>query len=212
MHPCNILIGCDQTYYNDWGINLILSIQRHNPFVQCHAHVVNPSNEFEKIKGVDYTFETKSFVNDTNRLGYLQAARFLAVAEKFNNTDLVMTLDADTICTRTFTGDDFTNVAKDVTVLRHLKDRRWLAGCVTFGTGNFKKEYSDKLKQLPVNEWEFGEDQKILPTLEAKYQYKEINGQWMSIGKNGRNSIFLTLKGNQKIKDKYLKIYKGYLK
>ena len=103
MHPCNILIGVDQTYYEEWGTNLIVSILHHNPFVQCHVHIVNPSKNFKKLKNVDYTTENKLFTSNTNKLGYLQAVRFLKVAEKFNNDDLVMTLDADTVCTKSFT-------------------------------------------------------------------------------------------------------------
>ena len=212
MHQSNILIGVDQKYYDEWGINLITSILHHNPFIQCHVHIVNPFKSFKKIKNVDYTTENKSFINETNKLGYLQAVRFLKVAEKFNKNDLVMTLDADTICTKSFSEESFYNICKDVNVLKHNKDHRWLAGCITFGTENFKKEFSDFLKHTPIDDWEFGQDQKVLPLLANKYQFKEVSKEWISIGKNRRNSAFFTLKGNQKIKEKYLKTYKGYLK
>lgn len=211
MPHCNILIGVDQNYYNNWGINLVKSIQYYNSFIQCHVHIVNPDTNFEKIKNVDYTTETKSFVSETNKLGYLQAVRFLKVAEKISDTNLFMTLDADTICTKEFSINDFYSISKDVTVLKHPKENRWLAGCVTFGTGNFANDYRNSLLEFPTSQWEFGHDQKVLPDLHNKYNFKEINGQWMSIGKNGRNSIFLTLKGTQKVKDKYVKIYDSYL-
>ena len=48
MQPCNILIGCDQSYYEQWAINLVKSIQHFNPFVQCHVHIVNPDN-YQKL-------------------------------------------------------------------------------------------------------------------------------------------------------------------
>ena len=60
MQPCNILIGCDQNYYEQWAINLIKSIRHFNPFVQCHVHIVNPGN-YQKIPNVEYTTEFIDF-------------------------------------------------------------------------------------------------------------------------------------------------------
>ena len=49
--------------------------------------------------------------------------------------------------------------------------------------------------------------------LSKKYKFNEQPRTlfWMSIGKNGNSSVFLTLKGNQKTKDKYLKIYNSFV-
>ena len=211
MQRCNILIGCDQKYYNDWGINLIKSIRHFNPWITCHVHIVN-SHQFEKINGVDYTTEERTFSSDTVKIGYLQSVRFLKVAEKFNDNELVMTLDADTICTRKTTPEEFTLAASKITVLRHLKDRRWLAGLVTYGEPGFKQEFADRLLSNPIEEWAPFHDQTVLDSLSNRFQFNEQQKlYWMSIGKNVNRSVFLTLKGNQKIKDKYLNIYKEYL-
>ena len=88
MQPCNILIGCDQNYYEQWAINLIKSIRHFNPFVQCHVHIVNPGN-YQKIPNVEYTTEFIGFPNEDVRIGYLQSVRFLKVAEKFSDKALV---------------------------------------------------------------------------------------------------------------------------
>ena len=42
MQHYNVLVGCDQKYYNDWAENLILSIRHFNPWLTCHVHIVNP--------------------------------------------------------------------------------------------------------------------------------------------------------------------------
>jgi hypothetical protein len=213
MQVYNVLIGCDQKYYEDWGIHLIRSIRYFNPWITCHVHVVNPIY-VEKIDGVEYTTEHRDFPNDTVKIGYLQCVRFLKVAEKFTDNDLVMTLDADTICTRKTTPQAFEEATKHkITMLRHLKAKHWLAGLVTYGEAGFKDELAAKLLEKPIEQWAPFWDQTILAELSKKYTYNEQPARlfWMSIGKNGNQSVFLTLKGNQKEKSKYLDTYKKFM-
>ena len=212
MPRYNILVGCDQTYYDDWAIHLVRSIKYFNPWITCHVHVVNPTH-IEKVDGVEYTSEQREFPNDTVKIGYLQSVRFLKVAEKFSDKDMVMTLDADTICTRKTTPSKFEEVAKRITVLRHLKDKHWLAGLVTYGQPGFRKEFSDMLLAKPIEQWAPFHDQNVLYELSKKYTFHEQPPRlyWMSIGKNGNQSVFLTLKGKQKEKDKYLNTYKKFI-
>ena len=47
--------------------------------------------------------------------------------------------------------------------------------------------------------------------LSKKYNFEPVSKHWISIGKNGLKSIFLTLKGDQKYTEKYLSVYKQYL-
>jgi len=95
----NILIGCDQAYYDQWAVLLLSSIQRHNPWIQLHCHIVNPTKD-NKLDNVDITSEQVNFVSDESKISYLQCVRFLAVADKFSKNERVITLDADSICTR----------------------------------------------------------------------------------------------------------------
>lgn len=212
MQHCNILIGCDQLYYDHWGVNLIKSIRHFNPWIKCHVHIVNPIG-LEKIPDVSYTTEQRDFPNDIVKVGYLQSVRFIKVAEKFSDKDLVMTLDADTICTRKTTPEKFKEATNKITVLRHLKDQRWLAGLVTFGNAGFKQDFADRLLAKPINEWAPFHDQTVLASLSKDYKFYEQESRlyWMSIGKNGNQSIFLTLKGKQKEKEKYLNTYRKFV-
>jgi hypothetical protein len=210
MSCYNILIGVDQKYYNDWGINLLKSINHYNPWISLHCHIVNPLDAIE-LPFVDYTYETIDFKNEDSCIGYLQAVRFLAVADKFSNNELVITLDADTICTRLFTEQEFSTLFEHTTVLQHPKQLRWLACLVSFNQTDFRDEYAASLRELPINEWKFGRDQDILATLDEKYQFRAVDQQWISIGKNKNNSVFLTLKGEQKTTEKYLSWYNPYI-
>ena len=207
MPRYNILIGVDQKYYNDWAITLLKSINYHNPWISLHCHIVNPQ-DVRELSFVDYTYENISFENKDSKIGYLQAVRFLAVADKFTKNDFVITLDADSICTQAFTEDDFSVLFNRTTVLQHPKSLRWLAGLVSFNDSNFKYDYAEELRSIPIEEWKFGRDQKVLDDLNKKYQYRTLDRKWMSIGKNKSNSIFLTLKGEQKETEKYLTGYK----
>jgi lipopolysaccharide biosynthesis glycosyltransferase len=209
MTVYNILVACDHAYYVDWAKHLLKSIHYHAPWVRPHCHIVNPQ-EFEKLSYVDYTFESIRFESEDSRIGYLQAVRFLVVADKFNNDELVMTLDADTICTRAFAEQDFSLLFKNPHVLLHPKDFRWLAGLVTFDQSNFRREFADRLRDNPVSEWKIGQDQKVLAELAETFNFTAVGVPWMAIGKNKEASVFLTLKGKQKDVDKYFDKFLKY--
>lgn len=210
MQRFNILVGCDQLYYDDWAIELFKSTHYHNPWIELHCHIVNPSNNVSQLEYVDYTFETKDFLNNEAELAYLQMVRFLAVANKFQNDELVITLDADSICTKAIDHEEFSALFDKQYVLQHHKELRWLAGFVVFNSNGFRNEYARELLSIPLEDLRQGRDQLILNQLSSKFNFCSLNTSWMSIGKNKNNSVFLTLKGNQKNTDKYLKIYNDY--
>lgn len=209
MHRYNILIGCDQVYYTDWGIALLQSIHYYNPWISLHCHIVNSKN-ISQLDYVNYTYEDRNFLNNDSKIGYLQAVRFLAADKYFDKTQHVLSLDADSVCTKSFTKEEFLDLFEHNTVLRHSKDRRWLAGLVAFGQYEFKKEYANLLMNDDVDKWLPGRDQTILATIADKYEFQSAPTKWISIGKNGSGSIFLTLKGDQKYSKKYLPLYQQY--
>jgi hypothetical protein len=211
MHPCNILIGCDQTYYDDWGVTLLQSIHYYNPWISLNCHIVNPNNLI-KLDYVNYTFEQMSFTNNDSKISYLQAVRFLAADKFFNETQYVLSIDADSICTKEFTEQEFLSLFDTTTILQHPKDGRWLAGFVTLAPSMFRKEYAELLMSDSVDTWVFGRDQTIMANLAEKYNFTPVSKKWISIGKNGVGSIFLTLKGDQKYSKKYLPLYHQYKK
>jgi len=209
---CNLLIGCDQVYYEQWGVNLLKSIHFFNPWITLHAHIVNPK-KFTRLEYVNYTFVEKNFNSDKQKIGYLQSCRFIAVAEKFSNKDLVMTIDTDSICTREVEQEYFIQTAKNTTVLRHHKDKRWLAGMITFGQNNFKQDYLLELNKVNQENWAPFHDQNCLRRLSNYYDFNEQDKSrpWMKYGKNAEKGIFMTLKGDQKIANKYLEVYNSIL-
>src|SRR5210317_1926416 len=95
----NVLIGCDQNYFDQWAVPLLQSINHHNPWLNLHCHIVNPTKE-NTLDSVSITHEKKDFLNNESKISYLQSVRFLAVANKFRKNEHVITLDADSICTR----------------------------------------------------------------------------------------------------------------
>lgn len=210
MLQYNILLGCDQTYFDDWAATLLQSIERYNPWIQLHCHIVNPTKE-NSLPNVSITSEKRKFNTEESKISYLQSVRFTAVAEKFSNNENVITLDADSICTRTIKVNDLQKLFQKQHVLKHHKEDRWLAGFVTFLDNDFRKVYAQELHNVPVEKWKWGRDQTILNALANEYKFVKLDQDWMSIGKNRNNSAFLTLKGEQKYTDKYLKIYKEYL-
>ena len=210
MHPCNILIGCDQLYFDKWAVPLFQSIQRHNPTISLHCHIVNPTVE-NSLNNVSITTETLEFLNDEVKIAYLQCARFIAANSKFKKDEKVIMLDADTICTRPINDIELTRLFSCQHILQHPKEARWLAGFVTFYNNGFREEYVRQLNSIPLDEWQWGRDQLILNSIAHEYKFQALPKTWMSIGKNKNNSAFLTLKGEQKETDKYLEWYKRYI-
>lgn len=208
MQLCNILISCDFNYYKDWGINLLKSIRYHNQEVNLHCHIVNPQT-FDKLKFVNYTTENRSFHSEDSKISYLQSSRFLQVA-KFPKEELFITLDTDTVCLKDFNTSNLISLAKQNCVLQHQKNNKWLAGLVAFSDNNFRYDFAELLLAENIDDWKFGRDQDILRNLDNKYHYTALDPVWMSIGKNKHNSVFLTLKGEQKYTQKYLQNFRRY--
>ena len=208
----NILLACDLEYYNTWAINCAKSIQKFTPWINIHIVIVNPGKTYEKIPEVKYYEDHIEFPNDSCKIPYYQAVRFLKCADIFTNDELVMSIDCDTLCTRSFTKNEFHTIVSSIHVQRHQKNVRWMAGLVTYGNDStFRNEFKEKLMSIPIENWQYGWDQDILNMLDNQYHYNRLNvGEWMSFGRGG--GTFLTLKGDQKIAEGYLEIYKGILK
>jgi lipopolysaccharide biosynthesis glycosyltransferase len=207
----NIFIACDGIYYNDWGLNCLRSIKFHVPWINLTAHIVNPLEKNE-LEGVKYFYEEKQFDNDTSKIAYYQAVRFLKCFEYFPNNELVMTIDVDTVLMRPFSESEFIDLCNKISVQRHQKDIRWMAGLVTYGCEqDFRKQFKKELESIPLEDWTYGLDQDILEKLSNTYSYHKLAvGDWMSFGR-GRGT-FLTLKGDQKTSPGYLNNYKESLK
>lgn len=206
----NILIGCDQDYYDTWAVPLLQSIYKHNPWIQLHCHIVNPTKD-NTLDNVDITTEQKNFASDESKISYLQSVRFIVANSKFYKNENVITLDADTICTREIGRTAIERLFKKQHILKHHKEDRWLAGFVTFLDNGFRQEYTRELNRIPVEKWKWGRDQIVLNKFADDYKFEPVDRLWMSIGKNRHNSAFLTLKGEQKITEKYLNVYRNYL-
>ena len=209
MPHYNILIGCDQKYYDNWAKILLQSIHYHNPMLKLHCHVVNPSN-LQKFSYVNYTTEIIEIKDENSMISYLQSVRFLQ-ASKIPTNEYVITLDADTICTRPFLQNELDSLFGSQSILQHPKDGRWLAGLVAYRQDNFRLEFANKLNSISPQQWEWGRDQNILAELSETYKFVPVNKSIMSIGKNRNESVFLTLKGDQKYTEKYLNIYRKYI-
>jgi len=210
MQVYNLVVGVDQNYFDKWATPLLNSIITRNPNLKLHCHIVNPTKT-NKIKDVDITEETLAFDNETSKISYLQSVRFLVAANKFSTLENVMTIDADTICARSYIQEEIEALFSKQHVLQHFKDGRWLAGLIAFHNSSFRQDFAKEIQSKPLEEWEWGRDQNVLAKFSDEYNFVSAPRNWISIGKNGAESIFLTLKGNQKHKDKYLHIYKGYL-
>lgn len=210
MQRYNLLIACDKQYYEKWAINFLKSLRLHVPWLSLHCHLVNVEDTI-KLDYVDYTYETTEFVNDDQKLGYLQAVRFLAVANKFKNNESVITLDCDSLCVKSFSEEEFETLFEEQYVLRHVKDSRWMAGFVTFKDNYFRQGYAAHLLNKPIDQWPIGWDQTVMEDIAAEYNFVSLDRKWISIGKHRNNSSFITFKGNQKYKDKFLNIYNSFI-
>ena len=210
MQVYNLVVGVDQQYFDTWATPLFKSISTHNPNLRLHCHIVNPTKS-NTLSNVDITEETIKFANDTSKISYLQSVRFLIADSKFSKSEKVVTLDADTICTRSYSQEEIEFLFSKQHILQSYKDKRWLAGLVAFSDNGFRQDYINEIKSKDIEEWEWGRDQNILDKFSEEYNFIPAPRDWMCIGKNSSDSIFLTLKGTQKTKAKYLRWYGKYL-
>jgi len=207
----NVLLGCDNLYYNKWTKNCIRSIQKFAPWINITVIIVNPI-DLEKITNVRYIFNYINFENENSKIAYYQSVRFLKCVEVFPDEKFIMSIDCDTILTRPFSQEEFLSICKTIHIQRHQKDVRWMAGLVTYGTDVlFRKQLKEKLLSIPIKNWVYGWDQTVINELSKDFNYnKLLVGDWMSFGRG--NGKFLTLKGDQKISQEYLEKYKSIVK
>ncbi len=210
MQVYNLVVGVDQNYFDKWARTLLWSVYRYNPQLNLHCHIVNPTKT-NKMSNVDITEEHILFESETSKISYLQSVRFLIAADKFGTNEKIITVDADTVCTRSYTQDEINLLFSKNHILQHYKDQRWLAGLIAFSNDQFRQDYAKEIQSKEIKHWEWGRDQNVLAKFSNQYNFVPAPRDWISIGKNGAESVFLTLKGNQKNKNRYLNIYKGYL-
>lgn len=206
----NILLACDTSYYNQWTKNCIKSIKHFVPWIDITVIIVNPY-EIEKLPDIQYAFDYVDFKNNSSKVPYYQAVRFLKCAEIFPDNSFVMSIDCDTVLTRKFSKDEFVSICESIHVQRHQKDKRWMAGLVTFGKDTkFRKQFRERLLSFPLENWSYGRDQDVLEEMSFDFAYKKLYvGDWMSFGRGGGR--FLTLKGDQKTSPGYLENYNGII-
>ena len=207
----NLLIAADKIYYSQWAITFLKTLHYHVPWLSLHCHLVN-SKDVEKLPYVNYTHEEIQFSNDDQKLGYLQAVRFLAVANKFTNNESVVVLDCDCLCVKPFTQDQFSKLFDQQFVLQYnKKDRRWMAGFVTFKDNEFRQAYAAELLKKPVEDWPIGWDQEVMKQISEKYKFVELSDDWMSLMKYNGKSYFFTGKGGKKFKQSFLERYNFFV-
>ena len=205
-------MACDLQYYMQWTIGCIKSIQQYVPWLNVHVVIVNPPDSYVKINNVKYYNDYVNFDNETCQVAYYQAVRFIKCAELFPNNELVMSIDCDTVLQKSFTQEEFVATCSTIHVQRHQKADRWMAGLVTYGSDNqFRNRLRSDLLSKSISDWTYGWDQRILNILSNEFDYKKLEiDNWMSFGKGAGN--FLTLKGSQKINEKYLTNYNNIIK
>lgn len=213
MKQYHLLIACDQIYYDSWAVTFLKTLQHHVPWLSLHCHLVNYT-DVSKLLNVDYTFEETTFINDEQKLGYLQTVRFLAVANKFKNNESVIVLDCDGLCVKSFTEEQFSCLFEKQYVLQYKPDKRWMAGFVTFKDNNFRQAYATELLKRPVNEWSRGWDQDVMKNMCSEYNFVPLPDEWLIVNKRPGyiDSFFFMGKGSHKIRQKFLELYKMFVK
>ena len=202
-----LLVGTDNAYYEQWTVPLFRAVHYYAPWLELHAHIVNP-DKHTKLDYVKYTTEHRTFSSDQERIGYLQSVRFL-VAQQYSQ---IMIVDADSMCTQSFTEKQYDDIVRGQTVLHHPKAERWLAGFIASDNQAFLQDYHNRLMKRPLLKFSHGWDQKVLKDLSNDYKFTRCPEQWMKVGKPSQSSIFMTLKGDQKISNKYLHYYNQFVK
>ena len=212
MNDFHLLVACDKVYYENWAITFLKSLKHHVPWLELHCHLVN-ADDVQELPNVNYSYEVMDFVSNDQKLGYLQAVRFLAAANKFKNNEKVIVTDCDALCVRSFNKDELFSLFEYHSVLRHVKvDRRWMAGFIAFKDNFFRQEYAKRLLSKDINAWSDGWDQDVLKDIAEEFQFVEVDrNTWVSVGKHNGKSAFFMSKGSQKFKEKYLERYRYFV-
>jgi len=230
-----IYVSCDTAYYYQHVVHLIKSIVNSIDWLGVHVHLVcyevptdlyqhsNVSFSYELIDKefidsmeLDQTIEILAqtrrmlkFQDDyrMKEIIYYSCARFIRMAELFNQDQFVLQVDADTILFNPFPIEEFEEVTKTPRGMRKPKDLDTLiASCIGLGVGqageDFRKEFEVELSKEFDKGAYWYMDQVILRKIFQKIDFETIDIRWCSWALK-RHDYFSTGKGDLKNSEIY---------
>ena len=236
--PDIIYFSCDPKYWHEYGFYLAKSTIHFNPDIFLHIHILynNKIEPITKINGykITYSYECvdDNFVNSLilthdkgllsqgykiletinekviKRKIYFASARFIRMKELFKDKQHVLQLDADGLCRKNFSIDEFRETTKLPSAMRKPKDPDTLiASAITPGTGiesaKFKKELANKMTEIFTKPIYWFIDQTVLREVFRKIKFESIPYKWNAWGFKDFD-IFSTAKGRKKNNWRYL--------
>tara|TARA_B110000503_G_scaffold69653_1_gene108558 strand:- start:6048 stop:6839 length:792 start_codon:yes stop_codon:yes gene_type:complete len=240
-----IYFSCNKDYYHRFGYALIKSIIESIDFVSVHCHLILKPEDIgnitllENTKKVSYTYEIidntflKSIPVNLNRISegqeiwktssiidviektYYASARFMRIAELFNDTQHVLQLDCDTVLRNKFPLKEFKSMTSDVRVMPKPKDPNVIiASAISLGTGDNGRKFKSLFSSSLINAFKNGAywyvDQDVLKEVVNIVEWKTLPFRWNSWGIKSYD-YFVTGKGDRKEKDKFKLVQEKWL-
>jgi hypothetical protein len=139
---------------------------------------------------------------------YYSCARFMRMADLFDQKQYVLQIDADTILHRPFKQQDFESITATPRAMRKPKDPDTLiASCIGLGTGPEGEKFRQQFKSKLLENFEEGAywfmDQHQLKSIFSEIEFENIDILWCSWGKK-HHMRFFTGKGDLKNQAEFL--------
>ena len=232
-----VYVSCDMDYYRRMVVPLINSIIKQIDWIHVHVHLIcydQLPNDLYVHNRVTISHEiiNKNFIDsiklnmDRSRIYrnsqilrtddeyvmkekiYYSCARFMRMADLFDQKQYVLQIDADTILHRPFKQQDFESITATPRAMRKPKDPDTLiASCIGLGTGPEGEKFRQQFKSKLLENFEEGAywfmDQHQLKSIFSEIEFENIDILWCSWGKK-HHMRFFTGKGDLKNQAEFL--------
>jgi|TARA_B100000959_G_scaffold265803_1_gene307643 hypothetical protein len=207
--------------FNNKEVTINKFIGKNNNITYSYEFVTDKFLKTLKLSSNDYYKKRSHTLLNTNsekiikQKIYFASARFIRMKELFSDYQYVLQLDADGLCRKKFTIDDFEKITNSPSAMRKPKDPSTLiASCITPGTGKegskFKTDLTEQMTKTFAGEIYWFIDQVVLKKVFSKFKFESIPYHWNAWGFKPAD-IFSTAKGKKKNNWRYLDVRANWL-
>lgn len=210
---------CDTKYFNDFGKIFALSATEFAPWAHIHFHIFDGTDadiEYCKSKGFTYTIEStpeRFSLNLETKKDYWVNIRFVRIPEIYDDSTLVMSIDADSVFVKPLSFEKFKlDLSKSWTTIAAKREQLSLGSAVGFSNDNARFILAKKLLDyLPTDEFKWCLDQKLLDELIASNDLDTMDLRYSDFKMNDESFVW-TGKGNRKFKQTFSTLINDYRK
>lgn len=206
-------LACDHVYFNTLAKTFVLSAQVHAPWAHVHLHIFDGTEQDQNWgfgQGCSVTVESTppQYNTQESRCGYWVNMRFVRLPELYEDTTPVISIDADSVFSRTLSESQFdADMMHSWVTTAKKREQRSLGSAVGFAVDSARHALRTALLSLPALTWY--QDQIEMDRLLDAGIFVEQDRRYSDF-KMTEDSYIWTGKGDRKYKRSFQQLSASY--